>query len=145
MEPGSIHFNMLNNTYIIMITPFDLFGLGKYRYTFRSYCQENKALALQDGAVRIFLNTRGTDDLEVSRELVDFLHYVESTDDEAAASTESERIKIIHACVSRIRSSEEMGVKYMQSWEEKIYERQEGRAEGKAEAGSPCPKPGGIP
>lgn len=64
---------------------------------------------------------------------MDFLHYVEATDDESAANTDSERIKAIHACVSRIKASEEMGVKYMQSWEEKIYERQEGRSEGKAE------------
>ena len=132
LEPGTVNFNKLNNTCIIMITPFDLFGKGKYQYTFRSYCEENKELELGDGAVRIFLNTRGTNDKEVSKELVDFLHYIEKTDDESAEAANSERIRLIHECVRKIKSSEEMGVKYMQSWEEKVYEREEGIAIGKA-------------
>ena len=131
LEPGTVTFNKLNNTCIIMITPFDLFGLGKYQYTFRSYCEEDKDLELGDGAIRIFLNTRGTNDDEVSKELVDFLHYIEKTDDESAEAAGSERIKLIHECVRKIKSSEEMGVKYMQSWEEKIYERDKGREEGR--------------
>ena len=132
LEPGTVNFNKLNNTCIIMITPFDLFGKGKYQYTFRSYCEENKELELGDGAVRIFLNTRGTNDKEVSKELVDFLHYIEKTDDESAEAANGERIRLIHECVRKIKSSEEMGVKYMQSWEEKVYEREEGIAIGKA-------------
>ncbi len=131
LEPGSISFNQLNDAYVIMIMPFDLFGLGKYRYTFRTYCEEDKNLELKDGAVRIFLNTKGTNDDEVSRELIDFLHYVERTDDESANAADSERIRKIHKCVKQIKASEEMGVKYMQSWEEKIMEREKGREEGK--------------
>ena len=91
-----------------------------------------KDLELGDGAIRIFLNTRGTNDDEVSKELVDFLHYIEKTDDESAEAG-SERIKLIHECVRKIKSSEELGVKYMQSWEEKIYERDKGREEGRKE------------
>lgn len=34
-------------------------------------------LTLEDGATRIFLNTRGTNDDEVSKELREFLHYLE--------------------------------------------------------------------
>ena len=89
-------------------------------------------MELVDGAVRIFLNTRGTNDKEVSKELVDFLHYIEKTDDESAEAANSERIRLIHECVRKIKSSEEMVVKYMQSWEEKVYERAERQAIGKA-------------
>ena len=46
------------------------------------------------------------------------------------AQTESERIRKIHSCVQKIRTSEEMGVKYMQAWEEKALERLAGKAEG---------------
>jgi predicted transposase/invertase (TIGR01784 family) len=109
LEPGSVAFHQLNNTCIIMITPFDLFGKGKYCYTFRSYCEEDKDIELKDGAVRIFLNTKGTNDHEVSKELVDFLHYVERTDDESAQCCESENIRKIHECVKQIKDSEEMG------------------------------------
>ena len=73
-------------------------------------------------------------DREVGKELRDFLHYIERTDERSALEAGSERIWKIHSCVQRIRSSEEMGVKYMQAWEEKALERLEGKAEGKAEA-----------
>lgn len=126
LEPGSVDFNALNNTYIIMITPFDLFGKNKYCYTFLPYCKEEKDILLEDGAVRIFLNTKGTNDSEVSNELVNFLHYIECTDEKFAMQTGSENIWKIHECVKKIKSSEEMGVKYMQTWEEKILEREEG-------------------
>lgn len=133
LQPGTVSFNQLNNTYIIMITPFDLFGMEKYCYTFRPYCEEVKDLRLEDGAVRIFLNTKGKNDNEVSEELRDFLHYVECVDEEFAKQTGSERIQKIHGCVARVKSSEEMGVKYMQSWEEKVIEREKGREEGREE------------
>ena len=113
-----------------MITPFDLFGCGKYQYTFRSVCKEEPQCILEDGATRIFLNTRGRNEDEVSAELVQFLHYVEHTTDEAAEQTGSERIKHIHDRVRKVRNSEEVGVKYMQAWEEKYYEKEEARKEG---------------
>ena len=134
LEPGSLSFNQLNNAYIILIMPFDLFGLGKYCYTFQTCCREYNELWMEDGITRIFLNTRGVNDEEVSKELRDFLHYIERTDEHSALEAGSERIWKIHNCVQRIRSSEEMGVKYMQAWEEKALERLEGKAEGKAEA-----------
>lgn len=86
-----------------------------------------------DGAHRIFLNTKGENDREVSGELREFLHYVENTTDEMAARSGSERIRRIHARVCKVRASEEEGVKYMQAWEEKYYDRQEAREEGKEE------------
>lgn len=131
LEPGSISFNRLNDTFVIMITPFDLFGKGRYYYTFRSYCEEDRSISLDDGAVRIFLNTRGTNDSEVRKELVDFLHYIETTDEYAAQCSGSENIRKIHDCVSQIKASEEIGVKYMQTWEEKVIEREKGREEGR--------------
>lgn len=133
LEPGSMNFNELNRTCIIMITPFDLFGADKYCYTFHSYCEEDRNIRLDDGTVRIFLNTRGKNDCEVSRELADFLHYIERTDDKTVLESGSENIRKIHECVKRIKSSEEIGVKYMQTWEEKILDRERGKAEGKAE------------
>ena len=70
---------------------------------------------------------------EVPRELAEFLHYLEETTDERAASTDSQRIKRIHRRVRKVRLSEEVGVKYMQAWEEKYYEREEGKEEGRKE------------
>ena len=121
---------MLNEVLVVMITPFDLFGYGLYRYTFQMKCEEIPELKLDDGATRIFLNTRGKNDSEVSEELVSFLHYIENTTDAVAENSGSERIKRIHNRVRKVKVSEEVGVKYMQAWEEKYYEREEGREEG---------------
>ena len=66
----------------------------------------------------------------MARELVEFLHYLENTTDEAAAGADSERIKRIHKRVCEVRHSEEVGGKYMQACEEKYYEKQEAREEG---------------
>ena len=127
LEPGIPDYNQLNNSYIIIITPFDLFG---YVYTFRAGCLEEPDCCLEDGAVRIFLNTRGKNDGEVSKELVGFLRYVEDTTDEMAADMDSERIKRIHNRVRKVKASEEVGVKYMQAWEERYYDKEEARQEG---------------
>ncbi|MEI3219327.1 MAG: Rpn family recombination-promoting nuclease/putative transposase [Lachnoclostridium sp.] len=130
LEPGIPNYNLLNTTYIILITTFDLFGYGKYQYTFEARCREEPGCVLEDQAVRIFLNTRGKNDSEVSEELVSFLHYIENTTDVMAENSGSERIKRIHNRVRKVKVSEEVGVKYMQAWEEKYYEREEGREEG---------------
>lgn len=134
LEIGETDFNVLNDSYMILIVPFDLFGKGKYKYTFRMQCEEDSSLGLNDGAVRIFLNTRGQNSEEVSKELIDFLHYIENPDNEQVLKSESPRIHQIHRRVCEVKASEEMGVRYMQEWEEKVYIRQEGREEGREEA-----------
>ena len=130
LEPGIPDYNQLNDSYIIIITPFDLFGYGRYVYTFRAGCLGEPDCCLEDGAVRIFRNTRGKNDGEVSKELVGFLRYVEDTTDEMAADMDSERIKRIHNRVRKVKASEEVGVKYMQAWEERYYDKEEARQEG---------------
>ena len=57
---------------------------------------------------------------------------MESTDAALAENSANEKLKKIHKHVSQIKASEEMGVKYMQKWEEKVLDREEGRAEGRA-------------
>ena len=129
LEPGIPNYNVLNESYIIMIMTFDLFGKEKYVYTFKPTCQEVPGLILEDGAVRIFLNTRGKNDDEVPEELREFLHYLENTTDETAEQAKSSRIKKVHAYVRKVKINEEVGVKYMQAWEEKYYAKEEGREE----------------
>lgn len=130
LEPGVPNYNLLNRSFIIMILTFDLFGYGKYMYTFEPRCKEVSECVLADGATRIFLNTKGKNDNEVSEELVEFLHYIENSTDEVAKQVRSERVRRIHDRVCKVRMNEEVGVKYMQAWEEKYYEREEGREEG---------------
>lgn len=130
LAPGEIDFNRMPSAYLITIMPFDLFGAGKYCYTFQMKCREAKDLWMEDGAVRIFLNTRGKNPQEVSKPLAELLQYFEKTTDEAAAQCSSSQIREIHRRVSQIKSSEKIGVKYMQEWEERAYELQEAREQG---------------
>ena len=129
LAPGTRSFNLLNDTCIIMITPFDLFGKGRYCYTFHPYCEEEPDLKLDDGAVRIFLNSHGMNRNEVSEELVALLEYMETMDADKIGN-DSENLKKLHEYVEQIKASEEIGVKYMQKWEELEYEREDAREEG---------------
>lgn len=69
LPPGEIDFNKMNRVFVIMIMPFDLFGQGRYRYTFTQRCEENPEISLNDDAIRIFSNTHGTDKSGTSQEL----------------------------------------------------------------------------
>ena len=123
--PGTAGYNGLNDVYIIMITPFDLFGKGRYRYTFRMSCEEVPGLDLRDGVTRIFLNTRGTDAEGESEELIGLLRYFEDSSADSAMRSGSDRVMKLHEKVEKLRESEEIGVRFMNAWEEKLLDRQD--------------------
>ncbi len=130
LAPGSKDFNLLSDSCLILVSPFDIFERGLYRYTFENICKECPDLKLEDGASRVFINTKGKNKCSFSQEFLDFMEYITNTTDEAAERTKSQKIKRIHEQVKRIKLSEKMGVKYMQLWEEKAYIREEGYEEG---------------
>ena len=130
LDPGEVDFSNMKDCYSIIIAPFDLFGRGLYQYTFQMTCAETDQ-PLEDGATRIFLNTHGKNSEDISPELKELLYYMEHTTEEISCYT-SRLHKIINH-VNIVKSSEEIGVKYMQEWEEKILEKRKARAEGRAE------------
>lgn len=130
LDPGEVDFSNMKDCYTIIIAPFDLFGRGLYQYTFQMTCAET-GQPLEDGATRIFLNTHGKNSEDISPELKELLYYMEHTTEEISCSTS--RLQQIKNHVNIVKSSEEIGVKYMQEWEEKILEKRKARAEGRAE------------
>ena len=130
LDPGEVDFSNMKDCYSIIIAPFDLFGRGLYQYTFQMTCAET-GQPLEDGATRIFLNTHGKNSEDISPELKELLYYMEHTTEEISCSTS--RLQEIKNHVNVVKSSEEIGVKYMQEWEEKILEQRKARAEGRAE------------
>ena len=132
LPPGVVDFNKLNDAYVILISPFDIFGCSRYRYTFQMQCLEVPGLPLEDGATRIFLNTHGTDPENISPELLELLRYMEDTSEETSSQCSSPRIHGIQSRIRQIKSSEDIGVKYMQAWEEKILDRLEALEEGRS-------------
>ncbi len=69
------HYRRLNRSYIIFISPFDLYEKGRHIYTFENICKEDNSISMGDETVKIFLNADGTMD-DVSSELKAFLDYV---------------------------------------------------------------------
>ena len=128
--PGEVDFSNMKDCYSIIIAPFDLFGKGLYQYTFQMTCNET-GQTLDDGAVRIFFNTHGKNPEAISPELRELLYYMEHTTENISCSTP--RLQEIQSHVNIVKSSEEIGVKYMQEREEKILEKRKARAEGLAE------------
>ena len=102
-------------------------------WTFHARCDEDPSLVLEDGATRIFLNTRGTNRSEVSEKLVQFLEYMEQSALNVDIPDTNENLIKIHKHVMQIKASEEIGVKFMQRWEEEAMLKREGREEGLSE------------
>ena len=130
LDPGEVDFSNMKDCYSIIIAPFDLFGRGLYQYTFQMTCAET-GQPLEDGATRIFLNTHGKNSEDISPELKELLYYMEHTTEEISCSTS--RLQDIKHQANVVKSSQAIGVKYMQEWEEKILEQRKARAEGRAE------------
>ncbi|MEI3516231.1 MAG: hypothetical protein V8R50_02520 [Clostridia bacterium] len=87
-------------------------------------------MKLHDGATRIFLNTHGTDEEGVSEELIQLLRYFEQTTEENAAGSHSQKIEKLQKRVEEIKKNEEVGIRYMNAFEEKMWERREGEMIG---------------
>ena len=130
LEPGCKDFNKLPNTCFILVAPFDIFGKGLYRYTFEGFCKECPDLKIEDGATRIFINTKGNNREKFTEEFLELMAYINKTTEETASKLKSERVKLIHKRVQQVRTSEKMGVKVMQWWEELEYAKDDARAEG---------------
>ena len=93
-------------------------------------CDEIPGLKLGDRVTRIFLNTQGRIKDGVSEELIQMLKYFENTTKETAAESQSEKIRQLEKRVEETKANEEVGIRFMNAFEEKMRERQEGREEG---------------
>lgn len=115
LKSGEESFDSLNPSYIVVICDFDLFGQGKYRYTFTNQCKEIAGLELGDESTKIILNTKGTDAAGVEPALVDFLHYVPDSDKGKILEQADSRLKRLHEVIESIRKNAEMEAAYMKA------------------------------
>ena len=132
LEIGNTDYNHLRPIRLITISPFDLFGRERYMYTFQMQCIEETDLPLDDGAYRIYLNTKGKDEENISTELKSLLEFLENPSEEVANHSDSQRIKRMQRHVKSLKENTEVGVRYMNAWEEKALERAQGLEEGQA-------------
>jgi len=123
------NYGKLKNLVMIMITPFDPFGLERVRYTVRNVCLEVPEMPFDDGVTMVFLNTGGRREDE-PEELMQFLRYFESSTWENAVT---EELMQLHEMVGLVKHDEEVAIRYMKMWEEMEKIRREALEEGLAE------------
>ena len=130
LPEGTIDYNRLSDLCMIVIAGFDMGGEGRYRYTVRRMYEGYPDKEVYDGEVILYLNTKGKDTAGVSSELIAMLEYFEETTDDVALSSGYERIIRLNEIVSSIKASDEIGVKYMNAYEERMHDIQEAREQG---------------
>lgn len=123
-------YTEITDTYVIFVCDFDPFNAKRYLYSFATLCKEEPGLSAEDGRYMIFLNTKGTNDDEVSPELAAFLKYVGAGREESEADYGSPYVDGLQKTVQRLRQSWDMEVKYMSLELAFQDERREGYHEG---------------
>ena len=103
-----------------------------YRYVFEEYCKDAD-IPLGDETQKIFLNTKGTREVNVQQELIHFLHYVENGERAAAEGFEETPVGRIHERVQRLKQSRELEGSYMRFEELLMDSKVEGMKEAKIE------------
>ena len=112
LEKG-LPYEELPNTFVIFICDFDPFGCGLYYYSFQNECQEDTRAKLCDGNKTIFLSTRGKNREQIPQSLVKFLKFVEADLAESEEDFDDELVKQFQTSIRKIKTSREMGERYM--------------------------------
>ena len=132
LEKG-LPYEELPNTFVIFICDFDPFGCGLYYYSFQNECQEDTRAKLCDGNKTIFLSTKGKNKERMPQSLVKFLKFVEADLAESEEDFDDELVRQFQTSIRKIKTSREMGERYMLFEELLKEERQEGLAQGRQE------------
>lgn len=118
----------LPDSYVVMISPQDLFHQGRHIYRFRNYEQADRNLELQDGTTKVFLNTNGTSN-DILPELKNFLSLINGDEpaDEFCKEVEKEVLEAKQDAETRRNF---MDFEYMKMLAE-IDAREKGLSEGR--------------
>lgn len=130
LKSGERGFDKMNPLYIIIICNYDPYGKKKYCYTIDNQCKEVPGLRLGDEVTKLLLSTKGENKEEVSKELVDLLHYVTESNENGLPDECDERLKRLHESIREIKASADMEVEYMKMEERERIIRDEGKQIG---------------
>lgn len=123
-------YSDLPECYVLFICDFDPFMLKKYRYTVRHTLVEDERFVYQDGSNTIFLSTKGENEADVPERLVKLMRFIASGLKESTADFGDAYVSRLQKSIKRIKSSREIGERYMLFEEMLRDERAEGKAEG---------------
>lgn len=130
-------YTTLNDSYVIFICTFSVFTGDRHKYTFKNVCIEDYGIALNDGATKLFLSTKGTQN-DVSKPLQAFLDYIdgqEATDD--LLRDIDDAVHEVKHCEAWKEEYVMLSMDHYKYWKEGMAEGiAEGLAQGKAEGKS---------
>ncbi len=106
------NFDKLKESYVIFICKFDPFGMGWSRYSFSSRCDDDPSLLLNDGAYKLFFNTRGSGD-GISQSLREVLTYMNNTKSYPVKETENSLIRRIERAVRTAKQNDDWRRNFM--------------------------------
>lgn len=102
-------YKVLNRSYVIFICLFDVFGKGRYRYTFENICKEDPSVSLGDETVKVFLNAQGKQG-SAAGDLKSFLDYV------LGKKSEDPFIRKLDRAVRKAKKNRKWRREYMTLW-----------------------------
>ena len=127
---SGIDYTELPDSFVIFICCYDPWERGIYRYTIENSCRECPDLDVGDGVHTIVLNNNGKNPEDISPGLVRFLEFTKKTLAESEDISDDPYIRQIQKSIRDIKSSREMGEKYMKLQEMLKEEWKEGHKEG---------------
>ena len=121
-------YSKLKKVTLIMISTYDLFGMGKMVYTIRRHIEEDPTFSYDDGTSILYLYTKGKSE-PGQEKLTDLLTFLADSNRENAVSSDMQEL---YQMIDTITLNSAKGVKYMKSWEIEDYCYKQGLNEGKA-------------
>ena len=122
LERG-MHFDELEDSFVIFLCKFDPFERGMYRYSFQNACEEKPELKLSDGTFKVFINARSAAE-DASDEMRALLAYLMD------GHVGSDLTRRIEACVEAGRQRETWKMIYFEQNSREATIRREAKAEG---------------
>lgn len=119
------NYQMLKKVMVILITPYDPFGLNRMIYTIRNKCEEVPSMPYDDGAHTIFLYTKGTEG-NPPEERKQLLRYMEHTTE---GNAQNDNLRNIQQMVNIVKQDKEVSLEYMKFFEREEMLIQQGRQE----------------
>lgn len=121
-------FNELKNVVILMIVPYDPFGLNRMICTIENGCKEVPEMPYEDGASTMFLYTKGTVGVP-NEEVKQLLQYMEETTYENAVN---EDLRAMNEMIETVRKDPATSLAYWKMVHKQIRSQKEAEARGQA-------------
>lgn len=122
-------YEELKNVVVIMVLPFDPFGLNRMQYTVKNHCVEEPKMEYEDGATTLFLYTKGVKGVQ-NEALKQLLRYMEESSLKNAVNDD---LKEVHRMVEVVKTDSGTSISCVRLMEKLERSKAEGEVKGRAE------------